>query len=400
MKYIVLLGDGMADRPVAELNNKTPLMAAKKPNMDYCARNGICGLVHTIPKGMKPGSDVANLSVMGYAPDKYYTGRSPLEALSIGINMLDSDIAIRCNLVTLSDDGDYNNKTMVDYSAGEISTEEARLIMDSIEKTLGNNVFKFYSGVSYRHCLIAHNCELGTNFTPPHDISGKPIGDYLPEGKNGELMLDLMKRSYEVLKNHPVNLDRIKNGKNPASSIWLWGEGTKPQLPQFREMYGKNGAVISAVDLLKGIGIASGMEIIEVEGATGNIHTNFKGKAEACVNALKSGIDYVYLHLEAPDECGHQGDVNGKVKSIELIDELVLGYIMKELHEEFKLLIAPDHPTPLSIKTHSSEAVPFVIYSNTKEVTGVASYDEDSCRATGIELNSGEALMIKFLFDK
>lgn len=397
MKYIVILGDGMADLPNADLDNKTPLEAAYKPNIDACASKGLCGVVKTVPNGMKPGSDVANIAMMGYAPEENYTGRSPLEALSIGVEMLADDIAVRCNLVTVSDERKYSDKTMVDYSAGEISTEEARELIDAVDKALGSDILKFYAGVSYRHCLIVHNSKVGTKLTPPHDISGKVIGDYLPNGFNGELMLALMKKSYDVLINHPINIARKKSGKNPANSIWLWGEGTKPSMQSFTERFGKSGAVISAVDLLKGIGIASKMEIIEVENVTGTLNTNFAGKAKACIDALNRGVDYVYLHMEAPDECGHQGDLYGKIKSIELIDEKVVGYILKELEgTDFALLIAPDHPTPVCLKTHTSVEVPFVIYNSKVDYNGIASYTEANCFNTGLYYSNGVELTKKF----
>lgn len=398
MKYIVILGDGMADLPSEELGRKTPLEVAYKPNIDSLAQKGICGICKTVPDGIKPGSDVANLSVMGYSPLKYYSGRSPLEALSIGVDMADDDLAVRCNLVTLSDEENYADKSMVDYSAGEISTEEAAELIGAVQQALGNYMFAFYSGVSYRHCLIKHHAERGTQYTPPHDISGKVIGDYLPSGLYGEEMLDLMVASYDILKDHPINQKRIAEGKNPANSIWLWGEGSRPSLPAFEELRGLKGAVISAVDLLKGIAIAGGMEVIEVEGATGTVKTNFSGKAKACVDAIREGYDYVYLHMEAPDECGHQGDSEGKVKSIELIDEKVVGYILSELEgEDLKILVCPDHPTPLITKTHSSEPVPFVIYDSTSMKEGVSTYTESECRTTGLVLNSGDELIELFL---
>ena len=398
MKYIVILGDGMADTPFEGLGGKTPLEVAYKPNIDSLANRSICGMCKTVPDGIKPGSDVANLSVMGYSPLKYYSGRSPLEALSIGVNMADDDLAVRCNLVTLSDEENYLDKTMVDYSAGEISSEEAAELIKAVHYALGSQTFDFYSGVSYRHCLIRHHGERGTEYTPPHDISGRVIGDYLPRGLYGEEMLSLMVASYDILKDHPVNLKRIAEGKNPANSIWLWGEGSKPSLPDFKGLRGLKGAMISAVDLLKGIAIASGMDVIEVEGATGTVKTNFSGKAEACVNAIRNGYDYVYLHMEAPDECGHQGDTEGKVKSIELIDEKVVGYILKELEgEDLRILVCPDHPTPLATKTHSSEPIPFVIYDSTCIKDGAFAYTENECKKTGLLLNSGDELVEMFL---
>ncbi len=398
MKYIVILGDGMADLPYDGLGGKTPLEAANKPNIDNLAQQGVCGMCKTVPDGIKPGSDVANLSVMGYSPLKYYSGRSPLEALSIGVDMAEDDLAVRCNLVTLSSEDNFADRSMIDYSAGEISTEEAAQLIEAVEAALGNDIFTFYSGVSYRHCLIMHHGVRGTEYTPPHDISGKVVGDYLPKGIYGDQMLDLMVKSYDVLKEHPINLKRIEEGKNPANSIWLWGEGSRPSLPDFAKTRGLKGAVISAVDLLKGIGIAGGMDIIEVEGATGTVKTNFTGKAEACVKAIRDGYDYVYLHMEAPDECGHQGDSEGKVKSIELIDEKVVAYILKELEgEDIRILICPDHPTPLITKTHSSEPIPFVIYDSTCINEGISAYTENECKKTNLFLNSGDELVDLFL---
>ncbi|MDE6472613.1 MAG: cofactor-independent phosphoglycerate mutase [Clostridia bacterium] len=404
MKYVVILGDGMADYPNMTLGGRTPLEVANKPNIDDLSKRGKLGLVKTVPDGMKPGSDVANLSMMGYAPDKYYTGRSPLEALSIGIDLKDSDVAIRCNLVTLSDEENFADKTMVDYSAGEISTEEAKQLIEFLQQNLGDEYIDFYSGVSYRHCLVAHNAELGTEFTPPHDISDKKITDYLPKGEYGDIFLDIMVDAYKLLKDHPINQNRIKQGLHPANSIWLWGEGTRPNLTPFEEKYGIKGAVISAVDLIKGIGKGAKMKVIEVEGATGTYTTNFKGKAESAIKALKDGYDYVYIHMEAPDECGHQGDVDNKVKSIELIDSIVVKYVKEQLdlmNEDYKILIAPDHPTPLKLKTHTSDPVPFIIYSrkageNQSPAEG-ASYSEESGAQTGLVYSSGEELMNEFL---
>lgn len=399
MKYIVILGDGMADYPLESLNGKTPLECSLKPNIDNLCKKGVIGLVKTVPDGMKPGSDVANLSIMGYAPRKYYSGRSPLEALSIGIDMKDDDIAVRCNLVTLSDEENFYEKKMIDYSAGEISTQEAKILIEFIQSELGNDIYRFYTGVSYRHCLIRHNAELGTELTPPHDISGICVGGYLPSGLYGKEMLDLMKKAHELLKTHPINIEREKEGKNPANSIWFWGEGKKPMLDNFQEKFGIKGAVISAVDLVKGIGIGAGMEVINVEGATGTYETNFKGKAEAAVNALKNGNDYVYIHMEAPDECGHQGDIDHKILSIELIDSVVVKYIKEEMDksgEAYTMLIAPDHPTPISLKTHVSDPVPFVLYRSDDEKEGVETYNEQTAK-DGLYFEDGESLAKEFL---
>lgn len=401
MKYVVILGDGMADYPNEALGGKTPLEVANKPNIDKLCEYGEIGLVKTVPDNLKPGSDVANLSMMGYAPDKYYSGRSPLEALSMGIDLKDTDIAIRCNLVTLSDEADYSEKTMLDYSAGEISTEEAKELIDCVQKNLSNERMSFYAGVSYRHCLVVHDAKLGTDFTPPHDISDKCIKQYLPKGLYGEIMKELMIKSYALLKDHPINKKRIAEGKNPANSIWLWGEGTRPALTAFEEKYGLKGSVISAVDLIKGIGIGAKMNVIEVQGATGTYHTNFQGKAESAIKALKDGYDYVYIHMEAPDECGHQGDLKHKILSIELIDSVVVKYIVQQLDamgEDYKILIAPDHPTPISLKTHTRDAIPFVLYSSKdRKPSGVSTYNEKTAKASGNYYENGELLNKKFL---
>lgn len=400
MKYIVILGDGMADYPLERLNGKTPLEVALKPNIDNLCKKGVVGLVKTVPDGMKPGSDVANLSIMGYAPQKYYSGRSPLEALSIGIDMESDDIAVRCNLVTLSDEENFYEKKMVDYSAGEISTQEAKTLIEFIQSELGNDIYRFYAGVSYRHCLIRHNAELGTELTPPHDISGICVGGYLPSGLYGKEMFELMKKAHELLKTHPINIEREKSGKNPANSIWFWGEGKKPLLDNFEEKYGVKGGVISAVDLVKGIGIGAGMEVFNVEGATGTYETNFKGKAEEAVNALKNGCDYIYIHMEAPDECGHQGDLDHKILSIELIDSLVVKYIKEEMDksgEAYTMLITPDHPTPISLKTHVSDPVPFVLYRSDDEKDGVETYNEITAKESGLFYEDGESLAKEFI---
>ncbi|MBR5262761.1 MAG: cofactor-independent phosphoglycerate mutase, partial [Clostridia bacterium] len=359
MKYAVILYDGMADYPVPAFDGKTPMMMANKPNFDSLAQKGEVGLVRTVAEGLKPGSDVANLSVMGYDPMKYYTGRSPLEAVSIGVKMADNDIALRCNLVTLSDEENYEDKTMVDYSAGDISSADAAEIIKTVQENFGDDEFAFYNGVSYRHCLIHHGgtVELG-NMTPPHDISDRVVGPYLSTAPSAEKLVALMKKSYDLLKDHPVNQRRIAEGKRPANSIWLWGEGKKPMLPLFTDLYGIRGSVISAVDLLKGIGIAAGMNTPEVEGATGYIDTNFEGKANAAIEEFKNGADLVYVHIEAPDECGHRNEPENKVRAIELIDEKVLPVIingLEEIGDDYKIMILPDHPTPIVTKTHASD---------------------------------------------
>ena len=399
MKYIVVLGDGMADYALKELDGKTPLQAAKKPFIDSLARHSEVGLCRTVPTGFKPGSDVANLSVMGYDPRDCYTGRSPLEAVSIGIRLKDTDVTLRCNLVTLSDEENYEDKTMLDYSAGEISTQEAQELIPFLKRHFDNDRFTLYAGVSYRHCLVADRGVIGHELTPPHDITGKPVRGHLPQGPLAEAYLDIMKRSAELLKNHPINLARIAAGKNPANSVWFWGEGTKPKLDNFEKKFGKKGGVISAVDLVKGIGILAGMRIIEVEGATGNYDTNFSGKAQAALDALADGLDYVYIHMEAPDECGHQGDIAHKIYSIEQIDEKVVRPIAEKLSaagEDFKMLICPDHPTPISVRTHVSDPVPYLLYASNRDLNcGAVSYDEQSAEKTGIFVAEGKDLMPK-----
>ncbi len=399
MKYLVLLCDGMADYPCDELGGQTPMKLAKKPSIDFCAANGEVGLIKTVADGFKPGSDVANLSVMGYDPRLYYTGRSPLEAASIGVKMDSSDIATRCNLVTLSDEKNYADKTMVDYCADDISSEEAKELVEFLEEKLSEEDLHFYVGVSYRHCLVLKN-GLGGNFeaTPPHDISGRKITDYLPAN---ERFLELMKKSYELLKNHPVNLKRVEKGLRPANSIWLWGSGNKSEMPSFECKFGLKGCVISAVDLIKGIGKLTEMQVCEVEGATGYIDTNFEGKAEAAVSAFENGAELVYLHVEAPDECGHRFEAQNKIRAIEYIDERVLDRVKKyldECGEDYKIMILPDHATPLTLKTHVSDPVPFVIYHKNCPVnSSVSSVNEDSAKQTGIFVEQGSEMMSYFI---
>lgn len=401
MKYIVMLGDGMADYPVEALGGKTPLEVAKKPNIDRLARGGRLGMVKTVPDGLKPGSDVANLSAMGYDPLKCYTGRSPLEAVSIGIQMDDTDVAFRCNLVTLSDDAEYAEKTMVDYSSGEITTAEAAELIRAVDEAFRTDEILFYPGISYRHCMIWHQGPVGLNLTPPHDISDRKITEYLPQNP---VILDLMKRSYEILKDHPINQDRMARGLNPANSIWLWGEGTRPGVTGFEAAYGVKASVISAVDLIKGIGLCAGMKVIEVEGATGNIDTNFKGKGEAALKALLDGQDLVYIHVEAPDECGHHGDLEGKIQAIERIDQDIVGPLLKGLEEageDYSILVMPDHPTPISIKTHISDPIPYLLYCST-DVTdsGIDTYTEKTGKSTGVYVEPGYLLMQQLLKNK
>jgi len=401
MKHIVILGDGMADYAVPYFDNKTILDVANKPNIDYMCSHGELGLVKTVQDGMKPGSDVANLSVMGYDTKKYYSGRSPLEAASIGVDMLETDVTFRCNIVTLSDEENYEDKTMLDYSSGEISTEEAKELIKAVATELNTEDIKFYPGVSYRHLTVWANGSTNVELTPPHDISDKKIAEYLPKGDGSEKILEMMKKSEQILKNHPINIERIKNGKNPATSIWIWGEGKKPLLSDFGEKYNLKGSVISAVDLIKGIAICAGMRSIDIEGATGTYHTNFDGKAEAALKALtEDGDDFIYIHMEAPDECGHQGDAPNKKLSVELIDEKVVGKIRRELDSKgiaYKMLILPDHPTPITLKTHVSDPVPYIIYNSENLQNTGLTYNEENAKKTGIYIEEGYTLMDRFL---
>lgn len=401
MKYLVMLCDGMADEPNEALGNSTPMEKANKPCMDSLAAKAEVGIVKTVAEGLKPGSDVANLSVLGYEPAVYYSGRSPLEAASIGIDLKDTDVTLRCNLVTLSDDEDYENKTILDYCADDISSEEAKILIEYIQEKLGNDVFRFYPGVSYRHCLVWSNGNPHPGvLTPPHDITGKVITDYIPKGEAVDELYDLMKKSYDLLKDHPVNQARIARGKRPANSIWLWGEGTKPLLDNFSEKFGIKGSMISAVDLLKGIAICAGMNSVDVDGATGYLDTNFDGKCKAAIEEFKNGADLVYVHVEAPDECGHRGEIENKVKAIEMIDEHILGPVVEFLkgYDDFAVLVCPDHPTPLSIRTHTSTPVPYLIYDSKNEInSGVKVFCEKKARETGNYIEKGFTMMNYFL---
>ena len=386
MKYIVMLGDGMADYKIESLGGKTPLEVANKPTMDFLARHGETGMVKTVPDGMKPASDVANLSVMGYDPLKYYSGRSPLEAVSMGIEMSDTDMAFRCNLVSLGDEPDYASKTMVDYSSDEITTPESRELIAALNRELPKyfpafgTEYELFAGISYRHCLIWHKPRGDFSFTPPHDISGKCVKDYTPKGSGTPQIFEIMKKSYEILSAHPVNLARKAKGLRPANSMWIWGEGKKPALTPYKELYGVDGAVVSAVDLIKGIGILAGLEVLDVEGATGNINTNFKGKGEAALKSLLDGKDFVYIHVEAADESGHRFELENKIKAIEKIDSEILAPILeglKRAREDYAVLLLPDHPTPLSTRTHARDPVPFVLYTSVKDLSPSApAYNE------------------------
>lgn len=402
MKYIVILADGMADYPVEELGGKTPMEAAYKPNMDRLCSLGEVGISYNVPDNLAPGSDVANLSAMGYDPQKFYTGRSPLEAVSMGIDIKDTDMIFRCNVVNVTEDEpEYEDKIITDHSSDEITTEEARVLIEDVQKAFGNEKFSFYPGVSYRHALVWDNGPDEFELTPPHDILEKRIGDYLPKGENGKLLYDMMKKSYELLNNHPINIERAKRGLKKANTIWIWGEGRKPSLESFESLHGLKGSVISAVDLIKGIGICANLNSIEVEGATGNIHTNFDGKAKACYDALMSGDDYVFVHMEAPDECGHRHEIENKVKSIELIDEKVVGYLDRRLKEDnidYSMLVLPDHPTPLALRTHTRDAVPYFIYDSTNEKqNSITSFTEESAKSSGIIVEKGHKLMERFI---
>ena len=400
MKYVIILGDGMADYPIDSLGGKTPLAVAKKPMMDSLASKGEVGLVKTVPDGFTPGSDVANLGVLGYDVKECYTGRSPLEALSMGIALGDDDIALRTNLVTLSDDEDFDNKKMVDYSAGEIQTDEGATLLKAVAEKLGNHEVQFYPGVSYRHLLVLRGIGKDSikdlKLTPPHNILDKEIAPHLPKGALGGKLTSLIKASNEVLKNHNINQKRTLSGKNSANNIWFWGEGTAPRLDNFQKKYGVKGAMISAVDLLKGIAKGAEMYAPNVEGATGLLNTNYDGKAQTAL-ALLDEYDFVFVHLEAPDECGHQGDMDGKIKAIELIDEKILTPIYNGLKgkTDFRILVLPDHRTPIAVRTHTSEPVPYFIYDSTKEMTG-CSYDELSAELTGNYIETASNLTSKF----
>ena len=402
MKYIVLLCDGMSDLPLDELGGKTPMQVANKPNMDRLAKISLVGMVKTVDDSLSPGSDVANLSVMGYNPLECYSGRSPLEAASIGVELGSNDVSLRCNFITLSKADRYEDREMLDYCAGDISTAEADELIRALNEKFADEAFKYYTGFCYRHCLVWKNgtTQLG-GLIPPHDISGRKIGDYLPNTEAAEPIARMMRQACDILENHPVNMARAARGEAPANGIWLWGEGKKPNLEPFREKFGIDGAVVSAVDLLKGIGKCARMRVMEVEGATGYIDTNFEGKTAAALAALESA-DYVYLHIEAPDECGHRRETANKIRSIELIDSRILGPLLNGMKQfgDFRLLIAPDHPTPLSIGSHTSDPVPFLLYDSRREHQGVDSFSEQSAMSTGNMIDEGYKLMLKLLEKK
>lgn len=401
LKYLVIVGDGMADYPIEQFGHKTALQFAKTPHFDQLAVEGELGLVRTIPDSLPPGSDTANLSVIGYDPVRYYTGRSPFEAASLGIDLNPEDVSFRCNLVTLSADEPYHDKTMIDYCSGEISTEEAAILIKAVKENLGSASIDFHTGFRYRHLMVWHNAPDDWQLTPPHDISGQSIFNYLPQGQEGPRLQKMMEQSYSLLSEHPVNLKRIEKGLNPANSIWIWGNGRKPLIPLFTDKYALEGSVISAVDLIKGIGIFAGLEPVEVEGATGYIDTNYNGKVEAALESFKKGHDFVYLHIEAPDECSHRFETENKIKAIELIDRHVLKVIRDKMEQsglDFSILLITDHATPLSLGTHTRDLVPFVIFrSDHRGHNPSRSYDEISAGKTGILIRDGYRLMDIFL---
>ncbi len=395
MKYIVILADGMADEPLKEFNNKTPMEYAYTPAMDALASKGFVGMVQTVPPSMKPGSDVANLAVLGYDPTKNYSGRSPLEALSVGVGIKPTDAVMRCNLVTLSEDEPYAQKVIIDHSSGEISTQDADVLMDAVREAFNSDEFQFYTGTSYRHITVWNKGKV-LDFEQPHDHLGEKIGPYLP---NEAVFYQMMEKSFEILNHHPLNVKRAAAGKNKANSLWFWGAGTKPSLENFYEKNGLKGAMISAVDLLKGIAVGSGMKVVEVEGATGSLETNYLGKASAAVQALDEN-DFVYVHIEAPDEMGHQGSAENKVKAIEEIDQKVVSEICKQLDEKsvaYRMLILPDHPTPIRCRTHTGDPVPFLLYDSTCCQENSAPFSEKGGASTGCFMKDGTQLMNHFI---
>ena len=397
MKYLVMLGDGMADYPVDSLNGGTPMSVADKPVMDLLARDSLIGKVSNVPEGMVPESDTANMAVMSFDPKIYSKGRSPLEAVSMGIKMNDDETAFRCNVVTLSEeDCGYSERTMIDHSSDEIPTEEADVLIKAVQEKFGDENRSFHTGFSYRHCLIWKNAPYEYDFSRPHDILGKKITDYVPKGEKGRPYYELMKASYDLLENHPLNISRRARGLKPANSLWLWSPGKKPALPDFEKKWGIKGAVVCAVDLIKGIGLCAGMKIYDVEGATGNVNTNYAGKAEAAIKAFRDGCDFVYVHVEAPDECGHRGELENKILSIELIDKKILSPVfewLKKCGDDFKILVLPDHPTPLCLRTHSSDPVPFLIWSSVKKYRGADCFCEKSAGETGLYIEHGYELL-------
>jgi 2,3-bisphosphoglycerate-independent phosphoglycerate mutase len=400
MKYIVMIGDGMADRPLRELKGKTPLQYASTPNMDRLAREGILGKIRTVPAGFHPGSDVANLNILGYNPREFYSGRAPLEAASIGITMRDDDVAYRCNLVTLKYNTDKTKAVMEDYSSGHIATEEARELIRAVNQMVRNHGISFYPGVSYRHIMLWSTGETDIECTPPHDITGKDIADYLPVGSGEDILRELMLKSADILENHPVNKDRVRRGDKPANSIWLWGQGKKLNLPTFKQKYSLDGALVSAVDLMRGLGISAGLRILEVPGITGYLDTNYEGKAEGALKALEQ-VDIACIHVEAPDEAGHSGKYEDKIRAIEDFDARVVGTVIKGMADsgEYRVMILPDHATPIEVRTHTDEPVPFVIYdSRSKKDNLHASFDESIIERDDILVfEEGHRLMDYFI---
>lgn len=397
MKYIIILGDGMADEPLEVLGGKTPLEYASTPVMDHLASCGEIGMVRTVPSSMKPGSDVANLAVLGYDPERNYSGRSPLEALSVGVAMEDTDIIFRCNLVTLTEAEPYAEKTILDHSSGEISTRDADILMDAIREHFNSEEIQFYTGTSYRHITVWKNGSV-QDLIPPHDHLGQAIGPFLPENP---LLRRMMEESFDILNNHPLNAERAKQGKNKANSLWFWGAGTKPGLGSFKEKTGLNGVMISAVDLLKGIAVGAGMKVVNVPGATGSLDTNYEGKADAAVKALlEDGMDFAYIHVEGPDEMGHQGIVADKVRSIEYLDSRLIARVKKAMDESgeaYRMLVLPDHPTPLRCRTHTGDPVPYVIFDSTRQMRKLSRYSEAEAAASGNYVEKGYTLMDHFL---
>ena len=397
MKYIVVLGDGMSDEPVAALGGKTPLEYANIPCMDDLAAKGELGMVQNVPAGMSPGSEVANLSVMGYDPLTDFTGRSPLEALSVGVEMEPDDIIFRCNIATVTEPEPYAEKTILDHSSGEISTEDADILMDAIREAFNSEEFQFYTGTSYRHIMVWKHGRISP-LEPPHDHLTQVIGPWLPQE---QVLREFMEKSFDILNNHPLNVARAAAGKNKANTLWYWGAGTKPSIGSFQAKTGLKGAMVSAVDLLKGIAVGADMEICQVSGATGSIDTNWEGKAQAAIDALlKDGCDFAYIHVEAPDEMGHQGLTEEKVISIEYLDSRVIAPIrkaMEEAGEDYRMLVLPDHPTPLRIRTHTPDPVPYVLYDSTCERKTAKRYTESEARASGIFEPKGHELMARFL---
>ncbi len=400
MKYVIVLGDGMADRPLEELQGMTPLEYAKTPVMDQLAAAGEIGTVHTIPDGMSPGSDTANLSVLGYDPKIYYSGRSPLEALSIGVDMKKDDVSLRCNLVTLSEEEEhYEDRKILDHSSDEISTEDAAVLLEAVKKELETENYHFYTGTSYRHLLIWEKGSV-INLVQPHDVLGQTVGQHLPKD---DILREMMKKSYEILVSHPINLERKKQGLRPANSCWFWGAGTRPSLSSFEEKTGLKGAMVSAVDLLKGIAVGASMKNISVPGATGGLHTNYEGKAKAAVEALtRENCDFVYVHVEAPDEMGHQGSIEKKVQAIQFLDERVIGPIkqgLEEAGEAFRMLIMPDHPTPICIRTHTGDDVPYLLYDSSRIQEHTWKYNEKEAAESSHHIAKG-CEMIDYLIQK